>query len=679
MNCRPTVNAQCAFALLHGETPPTWKGYAVRRRTRIRTTPAGQVLLALTATGSVLATPLSPAFAAPSAATADLRADVDRDGRVDVTGDADTAGEDSWSVGRGAVYLPNIDDDTKRCPVKGPDGRPLSDAKLAACNDAADKKVNGGADAADLARVRSVPMPGLASGAKGSVQVTAGAKHARVFLKRSGAWVLVTGDTRLSAAELRSGVEFGVEATDIIRDTAKWDGRAVIRLSVTSAGRTTSDTVTLRVAPLLTHHHLQNAQQVMVTKLPGNSSADRPYRQFVKNLETEVRRAGITKPLVTFEKYGDIWAQDFVEPAYVSMAGPGGRRHAMRVMLRSAQPDREAGRELFEKVRGRDVGVVQVSGVRDSEEGTLNSTGNLETIPPYTHGGRSFPAGRVIMGHRKDTGSKPALAMRTLLKSQGLQDPLLLDTSWLGVGHVDEFVQFLPADTPRGWRIGVADPRAGLKLLRDAQRDGHGGTQMFSVPRLADQPAPKETIDQALASRHFVADNTMAAERIEANLDILRRETGVTDDEIVRVPGLYTRESAMSAADGQDVPVPRLTRMGGDPALVDTLGRYGQQKWLDKGSGASAAPAAAVPTSAYVPGAVNGVLLARDRYLAPRQWGPVIGGKDIFTQAVTAVYTRAGLKVSYIDDWYTYHLGMGEVHCGTNTLRDASAAWWKSD
>ncbi|MFI7413532.1 protein-arginine deiminase domain-containing protein [Streptomyces sp. NPDC049627] len=650
----------------------------MRRRTRIRTTPAGQVILALTAAGSVLATPLPPAFAAPSPVTADLRADVDRDGRVDVTGDTDTAGEDGWSAGRGAVYLPNIDDDTKRCPVKGPDGRPLPDAGLAACNDASDKKVNGQGDAADLARIRSVPMPDLVSGARGGVRVTAGAEYTRVFLKRSGAWVLVTPDTRLSAAELRSGAEFGVEATDVIRDTAKWDGRAVIRLTVTSGGRTTSDAVTLRVAPLLTHHHLQNTQQVMVTKLPGNDPADRPYRQFVTNLGNEVQRAGITKPLVTFDKYGDIWAQDFVEPAYVSMTGPGGHRQVMRVMLRSAQPDREAGRELFEKVRGRDIGVVQVSGVRDSEERTLNSMGNLETIPPYTHGGRSFPAGRIITGHRKDTGSRPAQAMRTLLKSQGLQDPLLLDTSWLGVGHVDEFVQFLPADTPRGWRIGVADPEAGLKLLRDAQRDGHGRTKMFSVPDLGNQPAPRETVEQALASRHFVADNTMAAQRIKANLDILKRETGVTDDEIVHVPALYTREAEMSAGNGRDVSVPRLTRMGADPSLVGSLGKHGQQKWLDGNDRGGSGARAAVQTSAYVPGAVNGILLARDRYLAPRQWGPVIGGKDIFTQAVTAAYARAGLKVSYIDDWYTYHLGMGEVHCGTNTLRDASAAWWKS-
>ena len=32
----------------------------------------------------------------------------------------------------------------------------------------------------------------------------------------------------------------------------------------------------------------------------------------------------------------------------------------------------------------------------------------------------------------------------------------------------------------------------------------------------------------------------------------------------------------------------------------------------------------------------------------------------------------------FVDDWYTYHLSMGEVHCGTNVLRtpDPDAQWW---
>ncbi|MFF7309787.1 protein-arginine deiminase family protein [Streptomyces sp. NPDC008137] len=652
----------------------------MRSRTPIRPRliPAGSLVLALAAAGSVLAGPAGSASAAETPGRADLRADVNRDGRVDVTGGSDKTGEDSWSVGRGAVYLPNIDDDTKRCPVTGPGGRPLSDAKLAACNDGTDTKVNGAADAADLARVRSVPLPGLPANAKGSLKITTGGKHAHLFLKRAGAWVLVTPATRLTATELRAGVEFGVEATDVVRDTAKWDGRAVVRLTVTSGQKSTSDAVTLRVAPLLTQHHLQNTQQVMVTEVQGQGEYSRLQQKFVAELGKEVKKAGVTTPLVKFTKYADPWAQDFVEPAYVNMTGPDGQPQVMRVMLRSAQPDRDAGRELFEKIRGRDTGVVQVTDPAEPDDWSLNSFGNLETIPPYALGGRSFPAGRIIMGERKDSGARPSKVMRTMLKSQGMQDPLLLDTSWLGVGHVDEFVQFLPADTPRGWRIGVADPKAGLKLLRDAKRDGHGRTKMFSVPGRSGSPAPKETIDQALASRHLVSDNEMAARRIAANLEILKRETGVTDAEIVRVPALYTRESEAFSAEGQDVPVPRLTRMGAASGLVDSLRDRGQQKWLAENPAAPRAAApATVTTSAYVPGAVNGVLLGRDRYLAPRQWGPVIAGKDIFTEAVNAVYTKVGMKVSYIDDWYTYHLGMGEVHCGTNTLRDASAAWWR--
>ncbi|MEU4493363.1 protein-arginine deiminase domain-containing protein [Streptomyces sp. NPDC023998] len=635
------------------------------------TSHARRAALAITVIGGVLA-PVSPAFAADPPQV-DLRADVNRDGRVDITGTSDTAGEDGWTLQRGAVFLPNIDDDTKRCATTGPGGKPLPDARLAACNDAADTVVNGSDDAADLARVRSVPMADLPATATGALSVVAGAKNTRVFVKRAGGWAWVTAKTRLSAAELRAGVEFGVEGTDVIRDSALWGGRTVIRLTVNAGGMSTSDDITLRVAPLLTHHHLQNAQQLLVTRVKGKDDYARRQQAFVNGLAAEVKSAGIDKPLQTLTKYGDIWAQDFVEPGYVNMAGPGGRPQVMRVMLRSAQADRAAGRELFEKLRGNGVGVVQVSGVRDSEEWTLNSMGNLETIPPYTHGGRSFPAGRIIMGERKDNGSKPAQVMRTLLKSQGLQDPLLLDTSWLHVGHVDEFVQFLPADTPRGWRLGIADPELGLRLLRDAQSAGHGSTRMFSVPGNKDMPAPKETIDQALASKFLVADNTMAAKRIAANLEVLKRETGVTDAEVVRVPALFTRGTNDG---GRGDSMPRLTRMGAGNA-PDVVREHGQQKDLAR-QGDRGTAADAVMTSAYVPGGVNGILLGRNRYLAPRQWGPVIGGKDIFTSAVTAAYMQAGLKVSYLDDWHTYHLGMGEVHCGTNTLRDTSAAWWKS-
>ncbi|MGA4843692.1 protein-arginine deiminase domain-containing protein [Streptomyces sp. G45] len=629
-------------------------------------------LLAATGTTAVAE---ARASAAAEADAPDLRADVNRDGRVDVEGDTDTAGEDTWTPERGAVLLPNIDDDAKRCPVKDSRGRPLSDSKLARCNDASDTVVNGKRDAADLARLRTVPRPDTPAGHHGTVKaVGAGAKKSRVFVHRDGRWTLLRPTDRLTAKELRSGVELGVEATDVVRDRQKWNGLVTVRLTVTGGGASRSDDVVLRTAPVLTHHHLQKAQEVLVTRASGRDPYSKAQQKFVKKLAAQVKSAGITKPLTKFTKYGDPWAQDFVEPAYASMPGPGGTPHTMRVLIRSAQLDRPAGRELFEKLRGPDVGVVQVGAARDSEEWTLNSMGNLETIPPYRLGNKSYPAGRIIQGYRKDTGSKPARTMRTFLASQGAQDPLLLDTSWLSVGHVDEFVQFLPADTPRGWRVGVADPAAGVALLRKAQREGHGSARMFSVPGSPDVPAPKETIKKVLASAKFHADNKLAAERIKANLVVLKRETGITDADIVKVPGLYVRDEQGPSASGLS-DSRTLRRMG-----PDSLRELNQLGGAKKSTGADGrrAGARAWQNSAYVPGAVNGVLLSPTRYLAPQQWGPVIGGRDIFTDAVTSVYREAGFTTRYIDDWYTYHIGMGEVHCGTNTLRDTSAPWWKT-
>jgi protein-arginine deiminase len=46
---------------------------------------------------------------------ADIRADVNRDGAVDVTGDSDVAGKEAWNSGRGAIFLPNLGDTHRRC------------------------------------------------------------------------------------------------------------------------------------------------------------------------------------------------------------------------------------------------------------------------------------------------------------------------------------------------------------------------------------------------------------------------------------------------------------------------------------------------------------------------------------------------------------------------------------
>src|SRR5262245_51641344 len=124
------------------------------------------------------------------------------------------------------------------------------DTELAACNDAADDMVNGRADAADLARLTAH------ASAAGEVTVSG---RAHVFVRRGDTWAVAS---RLSAAELRRGVELGVEATDVRRPD--WDGRITVTLA--SDGRTVSHH--LRVAPLMLQHDLQKATTVFAAR-PG--------------------------------------------------------------------------------------------------------------------------------------------------------------------------------------------------------------------------------------------------------------------------------------------------------------------------------------------------------------------------------------------------------------------------
>jgi protein-arginine deiminase len=618
------------------------------------------------------------AIAGPPAV--DLRADANRDGRVDMTGKSDERGEDRAAVDSGAVFLPNLDDDQRRCPYTGPDGKPLPEATLAACRDGADTVVNGPQDAKDLARLRTASMRSLPGGAEGTAVVTGpGAAHTRLFVKRGDRWQLLRPTDKLTGADLGRGLELGIEGTDMIRDTKVWDGQATVTLSVTADGRTTADTVAMRVAPVLTHHHGQQAKQIMVSRISKEQaevhrdpSLEGKSARFIADLKKIVTRAGLPAPF-EFTESGYMFPQDFFEPMYTSMPGPGGRPQTMRVLFRSHQIDNmtNPGRELYQRLRGPDTAVVELA-PDDHQAGggdTLDSTGNLETIPPYAHNGRHYPAGRVIMGKgqvpvngpepagsatrttaergqsppqqpRNAKGApdelvEPSPAVQTFLRSQGLQDPLLLDSSWTQVEHVDEFIQFLPAATPRGWRVAVADPQAGMKLLRDARAAGHGKLV------LAPGGERLKTIDDFLDDEQQILarDNAKAAAKIAENLEVVKRETGVTDSEVVRVPSLF------GSADLQ---------------------------WGDQSDGGSGFVS---PLAAFVRAAVNGVVLGPDHYLSTKQdGGPVVGGRDIFAEAVSAAYGRAGMKVTYIDGSMFHG---GEVHCGTNMLRDAAVPWWR--
>ncbi|MEV8377628.1 protein-arginine deiminase family protein [Kribbella sp. NPDC056861] len=568
-----------------------------------------------------------------------LTADTDRDGRLTA---ADEVGEDRWTNTRGAIFLPNLDDDERRCRVDPTDldraGAEV-DRKLAACNDAADDRINGPRDAADLAPLKVNAYGNLSSRAVGSLSVTP-ADKARVFVEGKAT-------TTVTAQQLRRGVRVGLEGRDVVRDPAKWDGQVSVSLTVADRGRSTTDVVKLRVAPLMLQNDLQRAETVLAAKPnkgAGWPGGEAPYPEgvpgewepFVKSLD---RAARVKVKLIqgTADGWKDMWLQDTFEPATASMPTDGaGGSQTMRVLIRSGNvwelPDadgkmvatpRPAGRLLYRDLRGPDVGIVQeLSPVAsDGLDDLLNMGGNIEALPPYD----GYPHGRVLYG---SGARRPDAGFITMVTGQEFQPPVVVDTSWLMVGHADETTHVVRADNARGWTLAVADPRLAVELLRKAQQNGAGKAQLFADTNAKKKP----TIDQVLADGKKLADNEAAAQHIDDQLAILLKATGLTASELVRLPVLFERVAG-----------------------------YGLLR-------------------AMTPGLVNGLSLTKQDFAAPDPHGPKVAGRDIFRQATERALRRNGVRVHWVEDFFWAHLGGGEVHCATNALRDTRSTdtWWRS-
>lgn len=593
----------------------------------------------------------------------DLRADVDRDGNVSFVGAGDERGENTWTASRGALFLPNLDDDQRRCRVTEDQMNAFDiavDRELAACDDAADSVVNGPMDAADLAPLKIAPLREASDRATGRLSVEAGRENqVRVFVQRQGELVPLLPETTgaISAAELRTGVTLAVEGRDVVRDSRAWDGTVTVTLDVADGPHDGSDQVQLKVAPLMVQNDLQRVDTVLAGRpgtgpgfgLDGESAStghgDFPndWEPFAASLTAAAKQAKLPNPEPRFIAgsslwWRDMWWQDIFEPATVSMPKRGGAQ-VMRIAIRSAnqwefdddgmpvRSLRPAGRQLFRDLRGPGVGVVQqfADDVKPLREDLLNMGGNLESVPAYG----KFRNGRLVYGsHPK---RQPDQSFIRLFESQGQQPPIVIDVSWLMVGHADETTHVIPARNSRGWTLMVADPRLAEQALQDARRQGAGGSKLLEGTRSERQP----TVDQVLGDSELLKQNAEAAKHIDDQLAVLLTETGLEAEELVRVPVLFEYHRA-------------------DEQM------YGYR--------------------ALTPGIPNGLSLTAKNFAAPDPHGPKVNGSDLFKSMTEAALRRNAVTVRWVEAFGWAHQGGGEVHCATNAWRDTRStdSWWRA-
>ncbi|KAF1519891.1 UNVERIFIED_CONTAM: Protein-arginine deiminase type-2, partial [Eudyptes pachyrhynchus] len=264
---------------------------------------------------------------------------------------------------------------------------------------------------------------------------------------------------------------------------------------------------------------------------------------------------------------------------------------------------------------------------------SLDSFGNLEVSPPVTVAGKEYPLGRILIGSSFPTsaGRRMTRVVRDFLCAQQVQAPVELYSDWLSVGHVDEFVTFVPTSDAKRFRMLMASPAACYKLFREKQKEGQGEATMFKGKGTAGSfgraLTKRVTINKVLSNDILVRQNQYVQCCIDWNRDILKKELGLTEEDIVDLPALFK---------------------------LDKQGK-------------------AVP---YFPNMVTMIVLARDLGI-PKPFGPVVGGECCLERRTRSLLEPLGLRCRFLEDVASYHGRLGEVRCGTNVQRRPFAfKWW---
>ncbi|XP_067316408.1 protein-arginine deiminase type-2 isoform X2 [Pseudorasbora parva] len=376
-----------------------------------------------------------------------------------------------------------------------------------------------------------------------------------------------------------------------------------------------TDKVIFRVSPWIMTPNTLKPVEVYVCSTNDNYS-------FLKSIRNLVEKSGYKLKIChEYMNRGDRWMQDELEFGYIDSP-----HHQFPVVLDSPR-DGDLQDFPYDSILGPDFGYVTQQ-VSEEEVSSLDSFGNLEVSPPVTVNGKSYPLGRIIIGVAFPTatgGRNMTQVVQDFLWAQKVQEPIALYSDWLVVGHVDEFMTFVPAPDRKKFRLLLASPDAGYKILKSVQLKGHGKAEMFEgMPEAI-------SVNDILSDKKLQAENRYVQNCIDWNRDVLKKELGLDDEDIIDLPILFKVIEEEKTS----------------PRAV-----------------------------AYYPDMVNMIVLG-DQLGIPKPFGPQVKGRCALETEMCSLLEPLGLNCTFIDDFAPYHKLLGEVHCGSNVLRQPSPfRWW---
>jgi len=435
------------------------------------------------------------------------------------------------------------------------------------------------------------------------------------------------------------------------------------------------DEVVFTSAPFMMFNHLDPSERIFVLD-------DGSWNQLLRDGLKAALGEEVVHELDNGTYGYDVWIQDEVEFGYQQLAG-----RSMPLVLDSI---RNRGLDDFPEdvLLGPDFGHL-VRG--QAPANSLDSFGNLECTPPLTVDGVEYPFGRIYYGGKPGT-VQMTQPLREFLDAQEVQSPVEIDSTWLLVGHVDEFMVWIPdPSSDKGFKLIVVDWEVTRTVLEGLDPD-------MAIPRFVDWYG-YGTVGELLNPSIVAYNEDVDALYMEPTLAAVMEAFGLEEDDLIRIPGLW--EEAWGAAVAL---VPGMANLAvydehlliADPFIrtidEDIDGNGVLTTWAEdiNASGAFDTEEDANGNGILDEGEDingNGVLDTEEDRNGNWQLdeGEDFNGdgllntfRDPFKIYLEDVLPD-GLVPHFLDDWNDYHLMEGEVHCGTNILRTprADLFWWE--
>jgi protein-arginine deiminase len=410
----------------------------------------------------------------------------------------------------------------------------------------------------------------------------------------------------------------------------------------------------------------------------------------------------------------DQWMRDTIFSGYSSWPGTAGDVKTQTTFIKMHR-ERYLQNWVFRDLLSKDFAVYYPAAGSGDAVNSANSGGNFEVTPPIKKsGGKTYPLGRIYYGHSaKDRlGANSTLrksrhkideSTRSFIMAQKLQSPIELDTDWLAVGHVDEMMTFLPnpgGGNNKKWKLLVASPKKAYDLMTDKRAENviFGGAKVLQRPKWdtdhfnytalklhktvvscsindllgngnAPLPAPN---GYAYTYDLLKGWNVGGVEKaIGDNIDILKDEFDLEDDDIVRVPVIFYPSDHVSG--GHAYVLPSTDKVDNTKSR-----RNGFNIFPGRGEGFKCGALTADMPNMFV---------GNTQLYIPKPYGPWIDtgdegtSFDLFEKYLKDEIAKfnGALTCNFIDDWNDYHACEGEIHCGTNEIRKPSQTdekWW---